>query len=262
VIRAHRPGFTPALAVVLGSGLGGLAERLRDASAIGYDKLPGFPAPSVAGHAGRLVLGHSGGLPVALLQGRGHFYEDGRADAMRPAIDTIARLGCPCLLVTCAAGSLRAETGPGSLVSITDHIGLAAVSPLFGERGNSRFVDMSEAYDPGLRKHLSQAAASAGVRLEEGIYAWFGGPQFETPAEVRAARLLGADMVGMSIVPEVILARHAGLKVAGLAVITNLGTGMTEVALDHHQTLESAAHAAADLMHLFDAFFAALASAA
>ena len=138
LIRAHRPGFTPAIAVVLGSGLGGLADRLQAARALSYAELPGFPAPGVAGHAGRLVLGEASGLPVALLQGRAHFYEGGRADAMRPVIETLAAIGCPALLLTCSAGSLRAEIGPGSLVSISDHLGLAGLSPLIGETGPRR----------------------------------------------------------------------------------------------------------------------------
>ena len=245
--------------MVLGSGLGGLADRLQAARALSYAELPGFPAPGVAGHAGRLVLGEASGLPVALLQGRAHFYEAGRADAMRPAIETLAAIGCPALLLTCSAGSLRSEAGPGSLVSIGDHLGLAGLSPLIGEAGPRRFVDMSEAYDRALRGQLRQAAQSSGVVLHEGVYAWFGGPQFETPAEIRAARLLGADLVGMSVVPEVILARHAGLRVAALAVVTNLGSGMTSETLHHGQTLDAAARATADLTRLLDAFFADLA---
>jgi purine-nucleoside phosphorylase len=261
VIRARRPGFTPAMAVVLGSGLGGLAEGLQGATVIRYAELPGFPQPAVAGHAGRLILGEAGGLPVALLQGRAHFYESGKADAMRPAIDTLAGLGCPALLLTCAAGSLRAEIGPGSIVMLSDHINFNGPSPLIGEQGTRRFVDMTEAYDAALQEQLRRAAASAGISLHEGVYAWFGGPQFETPAEIRAARALGADMVGMSVVPETILARHAGLKVAALAVITNLGAGMTAGALDHRQTLDSAGHALADMTRLLDAFFAGLVGA-
>lgn len=258
LIRAHRPGFTPAIAVALGSGLGALTELLQNPSALSYAELPGFPAPGVAGHAGRLVLGEASDLPVALLQGRAHYYESGRADAMRPAIETLAALGCPAVLLTCAAGSLRPEAGPGSLVAISDHLGLAGVSPLIGETGPHRFLDMSAAYDAGLRRQLRQAAETAKVALHEGVYAWFGGPQFETPAEIRAVRLLGADLVGMSVVPEVILARHAGLKTAALAVVTNLGAGMSGDALHHGQTLDAAARAMADLTRLLQAFFAGM----
>ncbi len=146
MIRARRAGFTPAMAVVLGSGLGGLAEGLQATTVIPYAELPGFPQPAVAGHAGRLILGQAGDVPLALLQGRAHFYESGRADAMRPVIDTLARLGCPALLLTCAAGSLRADIGPGSIVMVTDHINFNGPSPLIGEPGDGRFVDM----EPGL----------------------------------------------------------------------------------------------------------------
>ena len=225
---------------------------------IPYGELPGFPRPTVPGHAGRLLLGHAGGLPLALLQGRAHYYESGRADDMRGAIDALAGIGCPALLLTCAAGSLRTEAGPGSIMLVSDHLNLARASPLIGECGTARFVDMRDAYDPALRQGLGAAAAAAGVTLHEGVYAWFAGPQFETPAEIQAARRLGADAVGMSVVPETILARHAGLKVAALAVITNLGAGMAPGALDHQQTLQSAGRAAADLVRLLDAFIAGL----
>jgi purine-nucleoside phosphorylase len=250
--------LTPALAVLLGSGLGGLADRLEAPTVIPYADLPGFPAPAVAGHAGRLLLGRLAGLPAAVLQGRAHYYENGKADAMRGAIAALAAIGCPRLLLTCAAGSLREGAGPGSIMAVTDHINFAGISPLVGERGSTRFVDMCEAYDPALHRRLRRAAEAAGVALHDGVYAWFAGPQFETPAEIRAARVLGADAVGMSIVPETILARHAGLAVAALAVITNLGAGMAPGALDHQQTLASAARAAADLARLVETFAAGL----
>jgi purine-nucleoside phosphorylase len=173
---------------------------------------------------------------------------------MRGAIEALAAMGCPRLLLTCAAGSLQAEIGPGSLMSVSDHINLAGASPLIGESGPRRFLDMTEAYDTQMRAQLQRAARSAGVALHEGVYAWFSGPQFETPAEIRAARSLGADAVGMSVVPETILARHAGLKVTALAVITNLGAGMAAGSLDHRQTLEGAARAMNDFARLLEAF--------
>jgi purine-nucleoside phosphorylase len=246
------------LAILLGSGLGGLADRLEAATVIPYGDLPGFPALTVAGHAGRLLLGRLAGLPTAILQGRAHYYEDGKADAMQGAIAALAALGCKRLLLTCAAGSLREQAGPGSIMAVTDHINLAGISPLIGERGSGRFVDMGEAYDPGLRRRLHAAAEVAGVPLHEGVYAWFPGPQFETPAEIRAVRALGAGAVGMSLVPETILARHAGLEVAALGVITNLGAGLAPGGLDHRQTLVSAASAASDLLRLVEAFAADL----
>jgi len=232
-----------------------------DHTAIAYGELPGFPAPSVAGHAGTMLLGEIGGLPVALLQGRAHYYERGQADAMRVAIETLAAIGCPALLLTCAAGSLRAEVGPGSLMAVADHINFAGVSPLTGESGPRRFVDMTDAYDAKTRAELHVAAHRAGLSLTEGVYAWFAGPQFETPAEIRAARSLGADAVGMSVVPETILARHAGLKVAAIAVITNLGAGMAASALHHEQTLRNAGRAKEDLARLLETFVRQMKSA-
>jgi purine nucleotide phosphorylase len=255
IIRARAPAFKPALGLLLGSGLGGLADRLEANITISYAELPGFPIPTVSGHAGRLMLGHAEGLPIAVLQGRAHYYEAGRADAMRGPIETLARLDCPTLLLTCAAGSLRPEVGPGSLLVVSDHINFTGASPLIGAGGSVHFVDMGEAYDPELRQSLHRAAKAVSIRLHQGIYGWFAGPQFETPAEIRAARQLGVDAVGMSIVPETILARHAGLKVAALAIITNLGAGLAPGTLDHQQTLESAGRASADLLRLLDAFF-------
>jgi purine-nucleoside phosphorylase len=177
---------------------------------------------------------------------------------MRGAIAALAAIGCKRLLLTCAAGSLREAVGPGSIMAVTDHINLAGISPLIGARGSARFVDMCEAYDAELRRRLHGAAKAVGVTLQDGVYAWFAGPQFETPAEIRAARVLGADAVGMSVAPETILARHAGLDVAALAVITNLGSGLAPGALDHQQTLASAGRAAADLTRLLEAFAASL----
>jgi purine-nucleoside phosphorylase len=255
IIRARVPGFKPQLGLLLGSGLGDIAGRLESSTAFSYADLPGFPIPTVSGHAGRLLLGYAGGVAVALLQGRAHYYEAGQADAMRGPIETLSRLNCPALLLTCAAGSLRTEAGPRSLLVVSDHVNFTGASPLIGARGPARFLDMRDAYDHGLRRSLQRAAKTASIKLHEGVYGWFAGPQFETPAEIRAARQLGIDVVGMSIVPEVILARSAGLKVAALAIITNFGAGIAPGALDHEQTLEAAGSAAADLRRLLDAFF-------
>ncbi|MCW5744800.1 MAG: purine-nucleoside phosphorylase, partial [Alphaproteobacteria bacterium] len=209
LIRARAPGFSPRTGVVLGSGLGGLADEVQAVVTLPYGTLPGFPQPSVGGHAGRLVLGRLAGAAVALLHGRAHYYETGRADAMKVPVRTLAALGCEMLLLTNAAGSLRREMVPGSVMLVADHINFTGVSPLFGETGDSRFVDMVDAYDPGLRRRLHDVAKAAGVTLHEGVYIWFAGPSFETPAEIRAAGRLGADAVGMSTVPEVVVARHA-----------------------------------------------------
>ena len=253
-IRRHAGALVPRLGMVLGSGLGPVAEAVSDAVVIPYSELPGFPRPGVEGHDGQLVLGRLGGLPVAVLQGRAHYYESGRADAMRVPIAALAGLGCEILLLTNAAGSLRRSVGPGSLMLIVDHINLSAVNPLFGVTGNSRFVDMSAAYDPALRQTMLETAAELGIALATGTYMWFSGPSFETPAEIRAAGLLGADAVGMSTVPEAILARHAGLRVAAISNITNLAAGMDETVLSHESTIAMAAEGAAAACRLITAF--------
>lgn len=240
IIQARAPGFRPRVGVVLGSGLGDFAAQAEPVAAIDYADLPGFPQPGVHGHAGRLVLGHVGGTTVAILAGRAHYYEHGDAAAMKPAIRALKEIGCEALVLTNAAGSLRPESPPGSLMLIADHINFTGQSPLFGETGNSRFFDMAAAYDPALRARLRDIAARRGIVLGEGVYIWFCGPSFETPAEIRAAKTLGADAVGMSTVPEVILARHLGMKVAALSVITNMAAGMGNVALSHEQTLAAA----------------------
>jgi len=256
VIADRAPQVEPRVAVVLGSGLGPFVDWVEDAMTVSYAELPGFPVPGVEGHAGELLLGRVAGTGVAVLRGRAHLYESGRADAMKTAVRTVARLGCETLLLTNAAGSLHAAAGPGSVMLINDHINFAGVSPLFGETGSARFVDMVDAYDPGLRADLHAVAAAHGITLHEGVYMFFCGPSFETPAEIRAAGALGADAVGMSTVPEVILARHAGLRVAALSIITNLAAGMSAVALSHQQSLQMSARAAADVQTLLKAFLA------
>ena len=252
IIAAARPGFKPKLGVILGSGLGPMAEDVKDATNLDYRDLPGFPQPSVQGHAGRLSLGKIGETSVAVLQGRAHYYEHGRADAMKVPVRTLHAIGCETVILTNAGGSLDAGMGPGSVMMITDHINLVQASPLFDESGNSRFVDMVGAYDSGLQQRARDAARATGATLHEGTYVWFSGPQFETPAEVRFARLIGGKAVGMSTVPEVILARQAGMKVAGFSIITNLGAGMSDVPLSHEQTMTVAADAATELRRVLN----------
>lgn len=255
VIARAAPGFRPKVALVLGSGLGGFAEEVREVAVIPYASLPGFPQPTVGGHAGRLVLGHVGPTAVAVLQGRAHYYERGRVDEMKGAIDAMAQLGCETLLQTNAAGSLRLDMPPGSVMAISDHINFTGTNPLFGSgSGDSRFVDMVDAYDPALRARLLEAAKAANVVCHEGVYIFFSGPSFETPAEIRAARVLGADAVGMSTVPETILARHAGLKVAALSLMTNYAAGLVPGVLAHEQTLSVAAAAAGKVRLLLRTF--------
>ncbi|MFI5001945.1 MAG: purine-nucleoside phosphorylase [Reyranellales bacterium] len=254
-IAARAPGFKPKVAVVLGSGLGGFADEVKAVATIPYGELPGFPPTTVGSHAGRLVLGHVGETPVAVLQGRAHYYERGRADEMAGAIRAVAELGCETLLQTNAAGSLRLDMPPGSLMAISDHINFTGVNPLFGAgSGNDRFVDMVDAYDPVLVKRLLAAAKAANIVCHDGVYIWFCGPSFETPAEIRAARTLGADAVGMSTVPETILARHAGLKVAALSLMTNYAAGMSHDKLGHEQTMAVAREAADRVRRLLRAF--------
>jgi purine nucleotide phosphorylase len=258
LIRARAGGFAPRAGIVLGSGLGGYAGEIEPVAAFPYDELPGFPAPGVAGHSGKLILGRIGHTPVALLAGRAHYYEHGRADTMKVPVRTLAGLGCSTLILTNSAGSLRSDMGPGSVMLITDHINFTGQSPLFGESGNERFVDMSEAYDRHSGRRLADIAAAMGVQLHAGVYMWFCGPSFETPAEIRAAAKLGADAVGMSTVPEVILARHAGMKVVALSIITNFAAGMSEEKLSHAHTLENSRLAAETVRRLLNEFGAGM----
>jgi len=253
-IAAKVPGFRPKVAVVLGTGLDSFAEEVEPVADIPYAELPGFPQPTVRGHAGQLRLGRIGALPVAVLRGRTHYYEFGQADGMRLPIETLAALGCETVVLTNAAGSLRMDMPPGALMGITDHINFTGVNPLFGETGNSRFVDMVDAYDPVLLQRLVAAAKALGIVCHTGVYIWFCGPSFETPAEIRAARTLGADAVGMSTVPETILARHAGMRVAGLSLMTNYAAGMTADKLGHEQTMAVAREAAGRVRRLLRRF--------
>jgi len=248
-IRASAPGHVPHIAIVLGSGWDGIADLVQGAIDIPYADLPAFPAPGVAGHAGSLRLGSIGqgdqARQVALLRGRQHAYETGDTAGMKGAIRTLAALGCQLLVLTNAAGSLEPAMPPGSLMLISDHLNIAQRTPLHGEPGASRFVDMTDAYCPTLRDQAAAAAEAAGIELHEGVYAWVLGPQFETPAEIRMLRLLGAQAVGMSTVPETILARHAGLRVLGLSLFTNAAAGMSDQALSHAHTLAMASATAA-----------------
>jgi xanthosine phosphorylase len=257
VIRARKPGFTPRVALILGSGLGVLAEQMTDAVAISYADLPGFPISTVHGHAGELVLGTLAGVPVACMKGRGHFYEGYGASVMTSAVRTLKLIGCELLFVTNAAGSLRPEVDAGSIVVLTDHINLLPGSPMAGpndDRFGPRFFSMANAYDAETRELVKAVAQEKGITLHEGVYLSAAGPHFETAAEIRAFRSLGADVVGMSVVPEVIAARHCGLKVAGVSAITNLAEGLTPFPLSHEQTLKYAAVAAKDLVTLIYSF--------
>jgi purine-nucleoside phosphorylase len=244
-LKSRALASLPPLAIVLGSGLGAFADEARDSIVVSYLDIPGFPRPTVEGHAGRLVVGTIEGARVALFQGRGHYYERGDANAMRTAINTFRQLGGETLLLTNAAGGLKQEWRPPALVAITDHINFSGTNPLIGHLGADRFVPLTKAYDESLLATLREAARSADVPLHEGVYMWFSGPSFETPAEIRAARILGADLVGMSTVPEVILGRRAGLRCAAVSVVTNYAAGLAGGDPSHEET-QAVAHEAAD----------------
>lgn len=243
IIRTAKPDFTPRVAFIFGSGLGALADQIEDAVAISYDKLPGFPVSTVHGHAGELVLGHLAGVPVACMKGRGHFYEGRGMTVMTDAIRTFKLLGCEFLFSTNAAGSLRPDVGPGSLVALNDHINTMPGTPLVGlndERFGERFFSLANAYDPEARAILQAVANEEGFALSEGVFVSYPGPNFETAAEIRMMQIIGGDVVGMSVVPEVISARHCGLKVVAVSAITNLAEGLGDVKLSHEQTLAAA----------------------
>ncbi|EKX58524.1 Purine nucleoside phosphorylase [Rhodobacter sp. AKP1] len=253
LIRA-RAGHQPVrLGLVLGSGLGHLAEAVEGVS-LPYEELVGFPEAGVSGHQPRLVVGDLEGVRVAVFGGRAHYYESGNPAAMRVPLAVLKHLGAEALIATNAAGSLRADLPPGSLMLLSDHINLSGANPLIGEPSEARFVPMTDAHDPDLRARLRAAAEAAGVPLGEGVYAWFSGPSFETPAEIRMARVLGADAVGMSTVPEVILARFLGLKVAAISTVTNMGAGLSDEAISHEHTKAMAPLGAAKLETLLREF--------
>ncbi|ATQ74525.1 xanthosine phosphorylase [Massilia sp. P8910] len=257
IIRARKPGFEPRVAMILGSGLGVLAEQMTDAVSIGFDELPGFPISTVHGHAGELVLGTLAGVNVVCMKGRGHFYEGYGMGVMTSAVRTMKLLGCEMLFVTNAAGSLRTEVDAGSLVALTDHINWLPGTPMVGpndDRFGPRFFSMANAYDSDIRNVVKETAAAKGITLHEGVFIAYPGPNFETAAEIRMMAKLGADVVGMSVVPEVVSARHCGLKVVGVSVITNLAEGMSPFPLSHEQTLKYAAIGAKDLVALIPAF--------
>ena len=258
-IRTRAPERAPQLGIVLGSGWQNVVAHIDEPTAIAYAELPAFPAVGVAGHAGVLTLGRLGGTEVAALAGRQHTYEDGHADAMKGALRTLAALQVPTLVLTNAAGSLNAQMDTGSLMLLSDHLNLPQRTPLHGEPGSSRFVDMCDAYDPALRLRARDVAKGMGQTLHEGVYAWQLGPQFETPAEIRMLRMLGADAVGMSTVPETIVARHAGMKVLALSMITNLAAGLDAQPLSHAQTLAAAQAAGDRAVRLLEAVVSALA---
>jgi purine-nucleoside phosphorylase len=255
ILRGRLAGRAPKTALVLGSGLGSLAEAVTDAIRIPYGDLPGFPRGGVTGHAGELLLGRIGATEVAVLSGRVNYYEHGEPAAMRPALEALQAIGIEKLILTNAAGSLDASMAPGSVMMITDHINFSGTNPLIGEPTDRRFVGLTEAYDAKIRAAIRKAAEETGTPLHEGVYMWFSGPSFETPAEIRMARVFGANAVGMSTVPEVILARFLGIRAAACSVITNLAAGMTGAELSHQETKDMAPLGGERLAGIFRAMF-------
>jgi xanthosine phosphorylase len=256
VIRDHADA-PPRIGIVLGSGLGAVAEEVEDARVLGYDALPGFPRTSVEGHAGRLALGQIRGVPVAVLQGRAHLYEGTDLERLRTPVRALCAAGAEILVLTNAAGSLRPEVGPGRLMLIADHINLTGTNVLVGPNADElgpRFPSLRDAYDPTLRAEMQATAQDLGLELAEGVFLAVSGPSFETPAEIRAFRTLGADAVGMSTVHETIVARHCGLRVVAVSAISNLAEGLSERPLSHDQTLADAAGAAGRLAPLLVRF--------
>jgi purine-nucleoside phosphorylase len=245
-IRSKAGAAPVEIGLILGSGLGHLADTVNGV-AIDYADLPGFPHAGVSGHNPKLVIGDLEGARVAVFGGRAHYYESGRGDAMRLPLEVLRALGADSLIATNAAGSMRADIAPGDLMLLSDHINFSGLNPLIGEPTDARFVPMKDAYDPAIRAALKAAAKSEGIALAEGVYAWYSGPSFETPAEINAIRILGADAVGMSTVPEVILARFLGLRAAAISTITNMAAGLSDESISHEHTKRMAPLGAAKL---------------
>ncbi|ACK45801.1 xanthosine phosphorylase [Shewanella baltica] len=259
-IRARKPNFSPRAAMILGSGLGAFADNLDHKVVIPYEDLDGFPVSTVVGHSGELVLGSLHGIDIVCMKGRGHFYEHQSMKVMTTPVRTFKRLGCELLLVTNAAGSLRPERiGVGSLVIFSDHINTMPGTPMTGANDDSygpRFFSLANAYDKDLRAEALSVAKAAGIAVNQGVFVSYSGPCFETAAEIRMMQIIGGDVVGMSVVPEVISAAHCGLPVLAVCAITNMAEGLGDVQLSHEQTLTSAKLAEADFIRLIERFTA------
>ncbi|SHI78927.1 purine-nucleoside phosphorylase [Wenxinia saemankumensis] len=259
-IREEAGAAPVEIAMILGSGLGHIAGSV-EGTTIPYDRLDGFPHAGVSGHNPVLAIGDLEGVRVAVLGGRAHYYENGDSTVMRRPLEVMKALGAGTLFVTNAAGSLDADMPTGSIMALSDHINFSGLNPLIGEPTDARFVPMTNAYDNELRAALRAAADETGTGLREGVYAWYSGPSFETPAEIRAIRTLGADAVGMSTVPEAILARFLGMKVAGISAITNMAAGMSDENIGHEHTKAMAPIGAKKLETVLRAFLRARAAA-
>lgn len=261
-IKEKYPAFTPKIAVVLGSGLGQFAEELQDSVRIGYEHLPGFPKVTVQGHGGNLILGYWNGVGVICLQGRAHAYEGlENNETVKTYVRTLKLLGCTHFIATNASGSLREDVGPGELMLITDHINFQPSNPLAGPNQDEfgpRFYPLDNAYDFQMRQTLLSLATKNSIKLHEGVYISVLGPNYETAAEIRAFKVLGADAVGMSTVPEVLVANHCGMKVAVIATITNFATGLSQTAHSHDAVVAMAESAAKKLNILIKQYIAEL----
>jgi purine-nucleoside phosphorylase len=255
ILTSRLQGRKPTHAIILGSALGSVVEAVDDPLVIPYTELSGFPVPKISGHAGKLYVGNMGGVEVAVLAGRSHPYESGNAAVMRPALDQLQETGIDTLILTNAAGSLKTSMGPGSIMLMTDHINYSGMNPLIGQHGDENFVPMTDAYDLALRKRFLAAAKKEKISLKQGVYVWFSGPSFETPAEIKMAQVIGGSAVGMSTAPECIIARRLGMKVAGLSVITNLGAGIKGANPSHEETKREGEKAASNMRRLLTRFF-------
>lgn len=253
LIRSRAGDAPVELGLILGSGLGHLAQAV-EGVAIPYAELPGFPHVGVSGHNPHLHVGMLEGVRVAAFGAREHYYESGNPRAMLLPLEVLKALGAGELILTNAAGSMRPDIPPGSVMLLSDHINYSGLNPLIGEQTDARFVPMTDAHDPDMRRALEAAAVRLGIDLPEGVYCWYSGPSFETAAEIRMLKLLGGDAVGMSTVPEVILARFLGLKVAAISTITNMAAGMSDEKISHEHTKAMAPLGAAKLERILREF--------
>lgn len=246
LIRARAGAAPVSVGLILGSGLGHIAEEVNGVS-IPYADLDGFPHAGVSGHKANLTVGTLEGVQVAVFGGRSHYYESGRGDAMRFPLEVLQELGADTMVATNAAGSMHQHMPTGSIMNLSDHINFSGLNPLIGEPTDRRFVPMKDCYDPAIQDAMHAAAKAEDVDMHSGVYAWYSGPSFETVAEIKAIKILGADAVGMSTVPEVILARFLGLKAAAISCITNMAAGMSDESISHDHTKAMAPIGAAKL---------------
>lgn len=256
-----RISVKPEVAIILGSGLGALADDVEGAETVNYSDIPFWPRSTVVGHAGRLVCGFLSGKPVVVMQGRVHYYEGYTMEEVVFPMRVLGRMGVKGLVATNASGGINTDVPPGTLHAITDHINFFGTNPLIGENLDEfgpRFPDMTHAYDGAYIKKLEAAAVKENIRLAHGVYMGFSGPTFETPAEIRMARLLGADLVGMSTIPEVIVANHMSIKVCGISCVANYAAGITDEKLTHAEVLEAMSGASDSIIRLIKAFLAEL----